>query len=230
MGNAWDLIKAGEFDQACAAADEEHHRSGSFLPLRNKVLALLNLNQHAQAVALSQNIIERNNGDTDGDFIFLGVAHWLQGQNAQAIEAWRRATRTDYTDAAGGVEAPLLLLYAGVRTGLPALQEEAMRILDALLPAPAIKNWPGPIARHMSRHLTESGLRETISSQPVLNAKQTCQAAFHAGVMHLLDANLSVFQERMLEAAGQGPFSLTKQEYYLARGEIESEIRPVTIG
>jgi hypothetical protein len=227
MGNAWDLIKTGEFEQACVAADAEHQHSSSLLPLRNKVLALLNLDQHAQAVALSDDIIERNNSDTDSDFIFLGVAHWLQGQNEQAIAAWRRATRTDYTDAAGGVEAPLLLFYAGVRNGMPALRQEAEGILQELLPTTAISNWPGPIAQYVSGQFTESGLREKVSSQPVSNAKQSCQAAFYVGVMHLRDDNVPAFQQRMHEAAAQGPFSLIKQEYYLARGEIQNMIKPM---
>jgi len=220
MANAWDLIKAGKFDQACAAADQEHDQAGSILPLRNKVLALLNLAEYEQAATLSNFVVQGNGGDTDRDYIFLGVAHWLQGQADEAINAWRQATRTDYTDAAGGVEAHLLLSYAGVRNVLPALRRESILALEVLSRAPVAKNWPGPIASHVSGRINEADLRESISLQPVLHAKQTCQAAFHAGVMNLLHHDDFAFQERMREAAAQGPFSLTKQEYYLALREV----------
>ena len=219
MSNAWDLIKAGEFSQACLVADEESTNSGSILPMRNKVIALLNLHKYDEVITLSNLIIQRNNGETDTDSIFLGVAHWLKGQHIDAMSAWHRATKTNYTDAAGGVEAYLLLFYASVRDELIDLKNDSLKTLLGMHKS-AEKIWPGPIAGYVSGRITESELREKISSQPILRAKQTCQAAFYIALMNLIDSKPILFQQRMQESAMQGSFSLTKQEYYLANLEI----------
>ena len=108
MVSAWDLIKEHRFEDARVAADAEYARSGSLLPLRNKVLALLCLREYDKAAALSTAIIDRDS-QTDSDYIFLGVSQWLRGQHDAAVASWHAALRTKYADAAGGVEAPLFL-------------------------------------------------------------------------------------------------------------------------
>jgi len=70
----WALIEAGQYEQACHLADREAAASPSLLPLRNKVLALLNLRRFDEAEALSKLIIERRGGETESDFTMLGIA------------------------------------------------------------------------------------------------------------------------------------------------------------
>lgn len=72
-----DLIKAGEFQKACVRADTEFGASGNIFPLRNKVIALLQLDKVDEAIRLSEEIIGLNAGSTDSDFI--GV--WLGGSS-----------------------------------------------------------------------------------------------------------------------------------------------------
>jgi hypothetical protein len=226
MSNVWDLIVAGNFEEACHAADREAGESLSILPLRNKVFALLCLWRHQDAVDICEEIIRRQQGDTDSDFIFLGVSLWLLRQLKKAITTWESASQTVYTDAAGGIEVPLLLFYAGVRCEDPLLREQADRQLRKLGKRKAAGNWPGPIAHFVLNELSEQQLLEKTSKQPLVRAKQRCQAAFFRGVVRLLNDDQGGFLACMQESVTQGPTSLMQQEYYLANGELQSAAWP----
>jgi len=221
MASVWELIKDGKFAAACEAADAEMVRTNSLLPSRNKITALLNLEEYEEAVILSKSVIEKTKGDTDTDFIFLGVAHWLQGHKNRAIEAWRQATDSNYTDAAGGVEAPLLLFYAAQRCGLEDLREESLQMLKKLCNPTSETTWPGPLAFYVLGYMDERTMREKISPQPILAAKQTCQALFYVGITNLVNGETSGFNAMMQEVTSHVPFGLLKSEFYLARNEIK---------
>ena len=55
----------------------------------------------------------------------IGVALWWLRRTDEAIAAWRGGLDAKYTDAAGGVELPSLLLFASIRTADPALEKDA---------------------------------------------------------------------------------------------------------
>jgi len=221
MEDVWDLIKAGRFVEACRAADQEAAEDPSdVLPLRNKVLALLKLGQHQAAAVLCEEIIRRDRGESDSDFIFLGVAFWLQGLFDLAVGAWERGLNTKFTDAAGGVEVPLLLRAAGIRTGDAGLTKEAMRLLARFSGDPRRVNWPAPLAGFVLGSLSEAQVRELFSSQPMMRAKHICQSAFHFGIAHLAVGDHRRFVSSMRECCSQGPITLLKQEYYLGMAEL----------
>jgi hypothetical protein len=227
MVSVWELIKSGEYDRACRAADEEFRSTSSVFPLRNKVFALLLLNRFADAAELCREIIRSQQGDTDSDFIFLGTSLWLLGDRNQAISAWQSSSETRFTDAAGGVEVALLLLYAAIRVGDSSLRHDAENQLVERCTQPEIGNWPGPIANFVLGRLAEAELLSAINANhPILKAKQLCQAEFYLGLQRLAAGDSAGFLERMGQAKSQGAVSPVKQEFYLADGELRSASHP----
>jgi len=217
MSRVWELVKVGQYTEACTAADEEFAVTGSLLALRNKLFALLSLRRYTEAVSLSREILTHSGSQSQSDWIFLGTGLWLSGNCDNAVDAWRRGCTTKYADAAGGVEAPLALLYASVKLARQDLNNESMSALRSC--CTSCKNWPGPIAMFVAGLLGEQGLLSAISTNPVLRQKQMCQAHFYVGVMHLWNGRLSQYYKAMDEARSQGAVCRCKQELYLAEAE-----------
>jgi tetratricopeptide (TPR) repeat protein len=217
--DTWSLIKEGKYEDALGQADREAAETGSLLPYRNKVLALLNLGWHSQAVRQCEEVISLSAGDTDSDYIFLGVAHWLAGEADAAIAAWEGARQAKYTDAAGGIEAPLLLWFAGVRERRDELKKRAATAIRRIGSSPRAKNWPGPLAAVVSRGSSLSELIPQMSSQPLVQPRQVCQASFFLGVARLEAGDEAAARELMRQAASQQPTALLRPEHYLAGHE-----------
>jgi hypothetical protein len=218
MVEVWHLIENGRFDDACVAADKEAAGSTSLLPLRNKVLALLNLERYEEAAQTCREVIRRDGADTDSDFIYLGVACWLRSEYDEAVTAWQSATNTTYTDAAGGVEIPLMLLYASTKLENEELKTRSLKKLRSLCKKPS-SVWPRPVADYMLGTLTEDDVRSRISAQPILRARQLCNAAFYFGLERLMWNDADGCRQFMQEACAQSTSSLLEHEYYLAKAE-----------
>jgi tetratricopeptide (TPR) repeat protein len=219
----WELVKAQQFEEACIQADKEWLSSQSAFPLRNKIFALLNLGRFEEAVIQCEQIIQLVNGSTDSDFIFLGVAYWLQEMHSEATRAWKEALKAKYTDAAGGVEAPLLLLYASARLSDKKLFELSMNMLKKWK-GKVSRNWPGAIASMALGAISADELLLQIESQHFLREKQACQAYFHIGVQFLIKNNTEQFINSMKNGCAQGVFSYSKAEFYLSRFEFFREM------
>lgn len=230
MASVWQLIKDGHYAEACALADSEYSQKQDVMCLRNKVLALLCLEQLDESAETSQVIINATQGSTDSDFIFLGVAHWLTGKHSDAVSSWKRGLPCAYTDAAGGVEIPLLLIYGATRLGDQALASEALEILSDRIDnsnAP----WPAPLAAYILRRVTNENVIAAMSQNVVLKAKQQCQAFFCFGVRALENHDIEDAGRCFHKAVGLGAATLTRHEYYLARHEVSklqsaSSLRP----
>jgi hypothetical protein len=221
MTSTWELIKAGQYEMACDNADREFHESGSLLSFRNKIFALLVLGRYADSANLCETIIQKSGGDSDSDFIFLGVSQWLLERYSEAIDTWKKAKHTKYTDAAGGVEIPLMLFYASISLKDNSLNLKACNDLGKIYRPRRPKMWPGPIAGYVLEEISEDELRSEISKQAILHEKQLCQAEFYIGSMRYKSGNIQGYYQAMHDALGQGPSSLVKPEFYLARKIIE---------
>ncbi len=174
---------ADKFEEACAEADMELRLGGwrmAAIGMYNKAIALLKLGRFSEAEALCQSNREMNNYKSAGDWILLGVSQWLQGKRHASVEAWRAAMKSPYTDAAGGVEERLLLLYAAKALILPDLERFALENLKRLSRRGA---WPGPLAAFAVGIFGEDEVRARIESIHALHAKQSCQAEFYFGVL-----------------------------------------------
>ncbi len=220
MSTVWDLVKEGKYEDACVAADREAAKSLSLGPLRNKVYALLHLERYEETAKLCLDLIERRKGETDSDFISLGICHWVLGRHDEAVAAWQAACKTKYTDAAGGVGPPLFLIYASSKLGDKKLRGKCITQLRRRFKSRAACNWPGPLAGFAIGKLTEEEVRAAVDSTPILRERQTCQAAFHIGVQRWIDGDEAGFFEHMQECQEQGAISPLEEEYYLARAEL----------
>lgn len=219
MASIWQLIKDGHYREACTLADTEYGQQKDALCLRNKVLALLCLGEFEESLQTSQTIIDLTKGTTDSDFIFQGVAHWLSGADGKAIVSWKNGLNCSYTDAAGGIEIPVLLYYAAARKGDATLADESLKLLSSKLD-PAIRQWPAPIGAYLLGQITKEDVATAISQNAVLKAKQQCQACFAFGVKELASRNKDSALSCFCEAAGLGPVTLARHEIYLARNEM----------
>jgi lipoprotein NlpI len=217
MSNVWNLLVDGKFIEACNEADVEYKNTGSEFPLRNKVFALLNLEKYEETSNLCKKIIELRNGETDSDFIFLGVARWLLGRHQEAIDAWNASCKCKYTDAAGGVDVPLLLYSASISLRSLDLRNESLRQLKKIVKHPEISNWPGPLAQYILGTIKEEQLFKSVSAQTSLRVRQLCQVNYYMGMVMLMDGNKSYFLSRMKEACSQHGVAILIPEFYLAR-------------
>ncbi|UYQ95592.1 hypothetical protein MKQ68_10815 [Chitinophaga horti] len=132
--NIWNLITEGNFEEAVKAVDDQSKTEENLFNLRNKLYALFHLNRYQDCVTLSLIIIDRDNGQVDSDFIFLGIAYWALGEYQNAISSWASGEQSLYTDAAGGVELQLLLLFAAIKTGDIKGGKVIRRKLEKLVP------------------------------------------------------------------------------------------------
>lgn len=221
MSRVWELTKLERYAEACAAADEDYSKTSSLLPLRNKVFALLGLERYDDAASLCQRIVILDGNQSESDCIFWGTGLWLGGRCDEAVSAWRSGSKTRYSDAAGGVEVPLALLYASTKLGSKELGFEATTNLRRIVGQNPTTNWPGPIAAFIMGIVTEEGLLSAVSSTPILREKQICQAKFYIGLMRLRQMDVSGCCEAMKDSCSQGPFTRCKHEFYLARNELK---------
>jgi hypothetical protein len=214
----WDMIENGDYEGACRAADHEFAETASLPTLRNKVLALLCLHRYREAVSLAQLVCDQRRGETQTDFLMIGLGCWLEGRRAEAVDAWRGATSAKYTDAAGGVEEHLLTFYAAVRSGNEPLRKKTERRLEAK--TKRSRSWPGPLAEFVVGKLTEQELLSRVSSNPILRIRHICQAEFYIGVMRLARGDEGSFFDSMRRSCSQGSTSLLEMEHHLACAEV----------
>lgn len=219
--SVWDLIVENQFEWACIKADEEYSLAPiDISPLRNKVLALLNLGKYEEVIKLSLFLINARKGETDSDFVFAGIAHWFLKQHTEALNLWRKAKDTKYRDAAGGVDIPLLLLFAAVKLQEANLEKEAVSLLKKRAKSKRMVNWPGPLANYMLGETSEETLLGLINTQPSLKARQTCQAKFYIALKKLMSHDEEGYYQLLRECVSLDPVSRLEQEYYIAKGEL----------
>ncbi len=223
--SCWDLIEQNRFEEACQVADNEYKETNSIVSLRNKVIALLNLKKFSEAINLCNKIIDLDNGESEIDFKFCGVAYWLLNKHLEAIDVWKKGFKASYTDAAGGVELPLLLIYAAYKLNDSDIEKEAKSILKKIYKTKRAQNWPGPLAGYMLNLIDENEVINTIQENPIsLNNKQFCQAKFYFGVKKIKENNEQESKKFFNEILNLKKSCYQKQEYYLAKAELEESL------
>jgi lipoprotein NlpI len=220
--SVWNLIMENLFEDACIQADEEYRLTPTrFSPLRNKGLALMNLNRYEEVIQLCHLLIEAEHGESSTDFKYAGIAHWFLNQHKEAIELWRKSKNTKYQDAAGGVTPALLLLFASLKLQDTKLEKEAVSLLKKKAKSKLLVNWPGPLANYMLSEIDEENLLKQINEQPSLKARQTCQALFYIALNKLKSSDVPSYHDLLRRCVSQDPVSRLEQEYYLAKGELD---------
>jgi tetratricopeptide (TPR) repeat protein len=225
MTDAWDLLMGGDY-LAAAEAYSPGADEGDFGSLHNRGTAFLAAGQAWRAVADFERLIDSRPSDhrNDGDFLKLGAALWQLGEVHQAVHAWQAGVDAPYTDAAGGVECPGVLLYAGERLGDDSLRAESLRLLRHVARRKP-RGWPGPVAEfllgEMSPDVLDHHARDD-NPEP-LAVRQQAQADFYVAVRALRTNDWTTFEKR-LRSCASNPRAILEPEYHLAVWEVQQGI------
>gem|GEM_PF-1397251 len=215
----WLLVTRGEFHRADQAYTEEIESRPS-CPLHiSRGTVRLTLGLYPEAISDFEAAISLSTAEgtcSTLEYARLGAALWLSGETAAAISAWKNGLPAKYVDIGGGVELPLLLLYAAVRTGDSALKSWVLKKLGKIRMS---RNIPGPLAAMQLGRISPHELRRYVSSNPTLAVREWCQGDFHLGVYALRCHRPDIFRECMRNAALAKPIARLHTEYYLARAE-----------
>jgi tetratricopeptide (TPR) repeat protein len=218
--SCWELIEQKKFEEACIKADEEYLKGKSLLPLRNKVIALMNLKRYEEVITSCQKIIELTNGNTDSEFIYLGMAKWVLNDIESAIDYWRKGLNAYYTDAAGGIIIPALLYFASVKLKDKTVKKEASRLLKKRWKSRFSVNWPGAVAGFLLNELDDRKFIESVSSEPTLQRRQLCQANFYVALKYLEQGEVEKYINHLTQCT-LSEYGYLEDEYYLAIGELD---------
>src|SRR5262249_19803118 len=90
-----------------------------------------------------------------------GTAKWCLNECDEALSIWRTGLSAGFTDWAGGVEVPLLLLFTSVVKAkrFQNVRVEAVNLLTKRAKRDRIENWPGPLALFALSRFDEKALR-----------------------------------------------------------------------
>jgi hypothetical protein len=89
-----------------------------------------------------------------------GAAKWCLGESQTAVEWWEQGMGSQYADAAGGIQLPLLLFVASVLQPESFSRKEAERLLRIKADNPRVGNWPGPLGQFVLGEIDHNCLIE----------------------------------------------------------------------
>jgi len=219
----WSLIKTGNFKEACNRADLEYTETQNILLLRNKVYALFHLEMYAEALELLKKIITIEHLQSDGDYIFSGIAYWLLDKKKEAITIWQEGEKCIYTDAAGGMELQLYLYFAAVYINDDNLKAKTRKVIKKIAKSKTAINYPGPLGLYLLGELTEIQLFSYVSSVPILRERQLCQADFTIAIKSLEEGKEQEYKNKLKDSISHGSSSFLSKMYYLAKGELSNQ-------
>jgi hypothetical protein len=137
----------------------------------------------------------------------------------------------EFADAAGGVQQGLLLYYMAVTTQDAEAASFALDYMRDRAKRPAIRSWPGPVARYYLREIdfaevlnAATGVADVqravdIARGKLLSRRRLCVALFHDGVRSRTQGAEDQCLARMRECYDlEDP--LLEPEWYLARYEV----------
>jgi len=244
MTNAWELIRSGQYEAAAEEYGRLVREQGGRFNLANLGVAHLLMGNFPAALDDFQRIIAESDPRylSTSEYVSAGIALWNLDRPEEAIASWRAGLAAPYTDAAGGVEIPALLLYGGWRSGSPAVEKEGVKLLEKLwaghlrrqkrrqerarpthsdLVHPGLVAWPGAIVPFLLGEIDQAGLQRAVeqAGNDTLRERWQCAAHFHLAVGAGRMNDPASFREGMRRcAASRGEL---ESEFYLARWEVE---------
>jgi lipoprotein NlpI len=196
----WRLLFSGNHSEAICALREEQEKCPSLAG--DLGIAFLWIRDYQAAATFFDDVLEREPIRIVTPYILGGVAKWCMGDRLRAAESWRKGCDCDYSDAAGGVEARLLILFNAILSRDPQALKDAERILSILAEEKQIQFWPGPIAEYCIGYISEEILLKRALDGTKLNRQlQLWQANFYAGVVALRQGNNQRFHDLMKKTA-----------------------------
>jgi len=222
--SVWTLIEEDRFVEACSVADSEPNNT---LAMRNKTMALFHLGKYQDVVELSEKLILLRNGETDSDFLHLGIAYWALNRTDEAIDIWQQSERCMYKDAAGGIDSQILLYFAGVKIKNEKLRIDASKKIKKLLRSKRSINYPGPLGHYLLDEMSEEELVQYVAQVPILRERQLCQAFFVSAIKSLEFGQIGDYYSGLKKCISFGSKAYLEDTFYLAKIELEKDANEV---
>lgn len=215
-----DLLKQKKFEEAFRLAEKDYVNNHSEYNLRNRASTLLCLKDYNAALVDYEEAQRISGGNSDSDYLSIGLISWIQNNRSGAIETWKAGLKTQYTDAAGGVRVPSFLFFASVITSDVRLEKEAIQYLRRRWKSNASINWPGAIAGYLLQAITDEDLLKSAEQISELRTRFLCQAYFYLAVNRIRE-NDSQGYLHFLKKCAASEMGYLEHEYYLAIGELD---------
>lgn len=221
----WQLVKDGRFAEAVDAYTTALADAPTLFNYRNRATAYLNLGEFDLARADFEAAEEVSEYPGDCNLQSIGVAHWLAGRVSDAVAHWKLAVqlldnqKLKYTDAAGGVESPCLLWFAGARSSDTELLNLAQSSLKNALKSGRATCFPAAIGQLLLRRTDAQSARKTVSSVPIRRERDLCKLEFYIAAQALHDGRPAAYINGLRECV-KLTAALLENELYLARHEL----------
>jgi tetratricopeptide (TPR) repeat protein len=210
--------------EGIALFEREYGRTGALGQLFNLGLALLDVGDWHRAKDTYGKIINESDYTIDAHFIMRGMADWFLGNTSSAIESWKQAVDAGYTDAAGPIDGPLILWYAGRRLGDEKLVKGSLKKLRRFWKVKdyrVIDEWPDSPA--IAGFLLEKVPKNVFLNEwkwPAGSAeyRRLCRAQFWVG-MKGLDRSEDEAIKHFKTAFSTNKIAIGEYEYFLAKWE-----------
>lgn len=221
----WRLVLQGQYQEA---VDELTHQLDTLSGLMRAIActhrarAYLGLRDYNAAAHDFEQVILLDPASASG-YLGLGVCLWCQLRPFPAVSVWMKASEAAYTDAAGGVVPPALLLYAALRMHDHNVRREAIKFLRKRSRRKQLVNWPGAIVPFLLGKIPSDEFMDVVThstAQPILAVRHRCQADFYRGVRGLEDGDRGEFENGMWSCAAS-TYGFLESEFYLAVWEVE---------
>ncbi|MCC6605263.1 MAG: hypothetical protein IT327_18795 [Anaerolineae bacterium] len=229
---AWNLMHAGKYDEAIKLYSRCYTESREPSYLFARGTAYLQAGNYTNALEDIDLYIAQADPKYTADiyFIYQGICYWYLNQPTVILPTWEKGLTAPYTDAAGGVELPALLLYGAERLhdldynklALKLLRKHARRKLHS---------WPGPIVPFLLGKIDETEMHQHVQATPseILRSRWQCQADFYHALRGLREGDIDIFRARIKRCA-ENPYGFHEAEYYLARWEVANNFPEPAFG
>ncbi len=247
MVDIWNLIQSKQYQAAIEECSRLYRETGSVYYLRSCGIAHFLTKNYTAALKDYQRIIDITEARFQGagNYLWVGICYWYLNEPMKAVTAFRQSLRAPYADAAGGVQAPALLLYAAERLNDDNLRKEALQIfvrhwrnyqrqLKRKM-APDHKpthddfvhlglfTWPGPIVPLLLGKIDTDNFQKQLdisTNNATMRVRRQCQADFYLALNAIRKGCFDDFKVFMTRCA-ESPKGDLEDEFYLARWEVE---------
>jgi tetratricopeptide (TPR) repeat protein len=228
--DTWGLIKNGRHPEAIESLTNKLCKQPSPRLYVNRGIAYMNVGQLHRAQDDFEAAERTDTTRGDSYRLRIGAVEWIRGMETEAEQTWESVVQDlngnaiTYTDAAGGVQAPCLLWFAGMRLENGRLCEIATESLKRTLKSKRTSIWPGIVGQLVLGRTVASSVRAAVSSVPILRERQLCQAEFYIAWCALQDHRRKDCWQALRRSA-QLNAALLENEFYLARHELSRQER-----
>lgn len=220
---AWEMSRAGDYEKAIELYSVCFERDGKASHLFGRATSKFEKGNYPSALEDLQYLVRYVEPEflVDDYYIFQGLCYWYLEEPSQVIPIWEQGLTAPYTDAAGGVILPSLILYASTRINDAEASNLALRLLKKHARR-SLRGWPGPVVPFLLGKIDTAALEShvNVTSNQTLRFRWQCQADFYIGLRAYRSGDRALFEDAMYRCS-QNPRGYFEAEYFLARWEVK---------